>query len=80
MICFYILMHECTSIIINFFNLFQQALFNKRFVVEGEGARGFLTANKNEQGERIFMLTLERNCLIFQTANRVPSNKLLGSC
>ena len=21
-----------------------------------------------------------KNCLIFQTANRVPSNKLLGSC
>ena len=41
-------MHECTSIIINFFNLFQQALFNKRFVVEGEGVRGSLTANKNE--------------------------------
>ena len=30
-------MHECTSIIINSFHLFQQTLFNKGFVVEEEG-------------------------------------------
>ena len=30
-------MHECTSIIINSFHVFQQTLFNKGFVVEGEG-------------------------------------------
>ena len=30
-------MHECTSIIINSFHLFQQTLFNKGFVVEGGG-------------------------------------------
>ena len=29
-------MHECTSIIINSFNLFQRTLFNKGFVVQGE--------------------------------------------
>ena len=28
-------MHECTSIIINFFHLFQRTLFDKGFVVEG---------------------------------------------
>ena len=30
-------MYEWTSIIINSFHLFQQSLFNKRFVVEGVG-------------------------------------------
>ena len=30
-------MHECTSIIINSFHLFQKTLFNKGFVVEGAG-------------------------------------------
>ena len=30
-------MHQCTSIIINSFHLFQQTLLNKGFVVEGEG-------------------------------------------
>ena len=29
-------MHECASIILNSFHLFQQTLFNKEFIVEGE--------------------------------------------
>ena len=48
-------MYECTSIIINFFHLFQQTLFKKGFVVEeggGEGGGGGpQRANEKKQGE-----------------------------
>ena len=76
-------MHECTRIIINFFHLFQRTLFNKGFVVEGEREvlKERMKTNRGKAGEGL-SLTLcslcEKNCLIFQTANRVPSNKLLG--
>ena len=54
-------MHECTSIIINFFHLFQRPLFIKGFVVEG--GRGVLKeqmkTNKGRGGAKpISMLTL----------------------
>ena len=59
-------MHECTSIIINFFHLFQQTLFKKGFVVEeggGEGGGGVLKErmkrNRGRGGVKpISMLTL----------------------
>ena len=47
--------------------------------------KGVGRANKNKQGKGGEGLSLslcslcEKNCLIFQTANRVLSNKLLGS-
>ena len=39
-------MHECTSIIITSFHLFQRTLFNKGFIV----VEGPSRANKNKQG------------------------------
>ena len=76
-------MHECTSIIINSFHLFQQTLFNKEFVVDGE--REVLKEQiKKLGGGEVLSLSLcslcEKIYLIFQTANRLPSIKLLGSC
>ena len=75
-------MHECTSIIINSFLLFQQTLFNKGFVVEGGGGvlKEHMKTDKGRGGVKPFSMLTLKNCLIFQTANRVPSNKLLGSC
>ena len=57
-------MHEWTSIIMNSFHLFQQTLFNKGFVVEGE--RGVLKKqmeiNSGRRGVKptffIYLLTL----------------------
>ena len=79
-------MHECTSIIINSSYLFQRTLFNEGFVVEkGQGGGGGVLkrANENKQREGRSQTYLYahsvKNCLIFQTANRVPSYKLLGS-
>ena len=53
-------MHECTSIIINSFHLFQRTLFNKRFVVEGEGfLKQQMKTNRGSGGVKpISMLTL----------------------
>ena len=56
-------MHECTSIIINSFHLFQQTLSNKGFVVEG--GRGVLKermkTNRGRGGVKpISMLTLSK--------------------
>ena len=53
-------MHECTSIIINSFLLFQQTLFNKGFVVEGGGVlKEQMKTNKGRGGVKPFsMLTL----------------------
>ena len=75
-------MHECTSIIINSFLLFQQTLFNKGFVVEGGGGvlKEQMKTDKGMGGVKPFSMLTLKNCLIFQTANRVPSNKLFGSC
>ena len=44
-------MHECTSIIINLFHLFQQTLFKKGFVVEEGGGGRSLKSDENKQGE-----------------------------
>ena len=66
-------MHECTSITINSFHLFQQRVWC-------EGGRVVLkermkTNNKGRGGIKpISMLTVS------QTANKVPSDKLFGSC
>ena len=55
-------MHECTSIIINSFHLFQQTLFNKGFAVEGGRAKSLKVQMKTNRGRRgvkpISMLTL----------------------
>ena len=57
-------MHECTSIIINSFHLFQQTLFNKRLVVEGvrEVLKEQIKTNRGGEGrggvKLISMLTL----------------------
>ena len=76
-------MHECTSIIINSFHLFQRTLFNKGFDVGGE--RGvFKEPMKTNRGRGVVkpfsMLTLLKKFPDFSNSNRVPSNKLLGSC
>ena len=70
-------MHEYTRIIINFFHAFQRTLFNKGFVVED--GEGLLKERMNRgRGSSLSLCSLcEKNCLIFQTANRVPSNKCL---
>ena len=59
---------------------------NEIFLIKGLLLRGDgvlkerMKTNRGREGVKpITMLTL-KNCLIFQTANRVPSNKLLGSC
>ena len=61
-------MHECASIIVNSFHLFQQTLFNKEFIVEGE--EGVLKERvKTDRGQGgggggvkpISMLTLWKN-------------------
>ena len=78
-------MHECISNIIKPFHLFQQIPFNKVFVAEGERQvlKERIKTNKGSGGE-VLSLSLcslcEKNCLIFQTANTVPSNQLLASC
>ena len=54
-------MHECTSIIINSFHLFQQTLFNKGFAVEGRGGvlKERMKTNRGRGGVKpISMLTL----------------------
>ena len=55
-------MHECTSIIIISFHLFQRTLFNKGFVVEGGGGKSLKEQMKTNTGRRgvkpISMLTL----------------------
>ena len=54
-------MHECTSIVINSFHLFQQTLFNKGFVVEGRGGilKEPMKANRRRGGVKlIFVLAL----------------------
>ena len=75
-------MDALASITINVFYLFQQTLFNKGFVVEG--GRGSLKSKWKQTGEGRSQTNLYaqsvKNCLIFQIANRVPSNNLLGSC
>ena len=83
-------MHECTSIIINSFNLIQRNLFNKWFIVEegdGEGGgRGRLKSEwKQSRGGEgssvsLYLLCEKKNHPILQTVNRVPLNILLGSC
>ena len=77
-------MRECTSIIINSFHLYQRTLFNKGFVVEGkrEVLKERMKINRGRGGEELSLSLCslcEKNCLIFQIAIRVPSNKLLGS-
>ena len=44
-----------------------------------EGGRGSKKGNENEQGKGV-QAFCEKNCLIFQTAKRVLSDKVLGSC
>ena len=54
-------MHECTSIIINSFHLFQQTLFYKGFVVERGGGvlKEQMKTNRGRGGVKPFsMLTL----------------------
>ena len=54
-------MHECTSIIINSFHLFQRTLFNKGFVVEGAKRvlKERMKTNRGREGVKsISMLTL----------------------
>ena len=79
-------MHECTSVIICSFHIFQRTLFNKGVVVERGGRRGVLKermkTNRGRGGVKLkgsLCSLCEKNCLIFQLANRVPCNKLLGS-
>ena len=62
----------------------------KGFIVKerkrGEGGGGVAQrANKNEHAEErghtyLYAHSVKKNCLIFQTTNRVPSNRLLVSC
>ena len=78
-------MHECTRIIIDSFHLFQQTHFNKWFAMEGEREvlKEQMKPNRGRGGEGLSLplcSLCEKNCLIFQTANSVPSNKLTGSC
>ena len=79
-------MHECTSVIICSFHIFQRTLFNKGVVVERGGRTGVLKermkTNRGRGGVKLkgsLCSLCEKNCLIFQLANRVPCNKLLGS-
>ena len=53
-------MHECTSIIINSFYLFQRTLFNKGFVVEGEREvlKEWMKTNRESGGEGLSLLNL----------------------
>ena len=67
-------MRECASIIINSLHLFQRTRLNKRLVVEGGG--GF----KEQMKMNLYAHSMKKNCLIFQTTERVSSNKLVGSC
>ena len=60
---------------------------NTPFLINGllwRGEGGPKRANENKQGEGRNQTYLYahsvKNCLIFQTANKVLSNKLLGSC
>ena len=81
-------MHECTSIIINSFFFLRRNLFNKELLWTGDGVlRERMKTNRARRGEesspmRDQALSLcslcQKNCLIFQTAKRVPSNKMLG--
>ena len=78
-------MRECTRIIINSFHLFLTyfffyvylllCFFNKGFVMKGEG--GLKTNKKGDGQESCLSLCslCEKDCLIFQTENRVPSDK-----
>ena len=55
-------MHECSSIIINSFHLFQQTLFSKGFVVEGGVPKVRMKTNRGRGGVKpISMLTLWKN-------------------
>ena len=57
-------MDECASIIINSFHLFQQALFNKGFVVEGVERGIFrvqMKANTGRGGVKPFSMLTLRN-------------------
>ena len=65
-------MHECTSITINSFHLFQRTFFNKGFVVEGEREllKERMKTNTGRGGEvlSISLCSLcKKNYLIFQT-------------
>ena len=79
-------MHECTSIIINSFHFLRQNLFNKGFVVKGEGGsleskwKRTGVGEGREGGQAYLYAHSEKNCLIFQTAKSVSANKMLGSC
>ena len=76
-------MLESTSIIINSFHLFERTLFNKGFVVEvGEGVlKERMKTYSGRGGVKAYLYAHSvKNCMIFQTASRVLSNKLLGSC
>ena len=75
-------MYESTSIIINSFHLFQPTLFNKGFVVE-EGGESLKSERKQTGGgesQTYLYAHSVKICLIFQTENKVPSNRFLGSC
>ena len=57
----------------------------KGFVVEREKEvlKERMKTNREKGGERLSLSLCslcEKDCLIFQTAKRVPSNKLHGSC
>ena len=65
-------MHECTSIIVNSFHLFQRTLFDRGFVLEGEREvlKGQMKTNRGREGEGLSLSLCslcEINCLIFQT-------------
>ena len=65
-------MHECTSITINSFHLFQRTFFNKGFVVEGEREllkeRMKTNTGRGGEGLSISLCSLcKKNYLIFQT-------------
>ena len=65
-----------TCIIMNSFYLFQQTFLNNGLIVEGE-VWSLKSKWKRAGGGENYV---KKNWLIFQTANRVPSDKLLGSC
>ena len=48
-------MHECISIIINFFHLFQRTLFSKGFALEGEREvlKERMKTNRGRGGEEL---------------------------
>ena len=65
-------MHECTSITINSFHLFQRTFFNKGFVVEGEREllkeRMKTNTGRGGEGLSISLCSLcKKNYLIFET-------------